>query len=130
MKEQFADYETSKMLKELGFDELTLAYTHKDGGKEMFSIDHSVEKYNSKKTKWFIAHPLWQQVEQWLWERYGMYITKIQILDDCVDVWIKDKNKEGVQKLYVRTFDPLSAKRQAMTQIVQHIHSKLTPNNP
>ena len=64
------------------------------------------------------------EIKEWLWCRHEISITKIQILEDCVDVWIKDENKEGVKKIYVRTSDPISAEIQGITSAVSDLYSQ------
>lgn len=79
MKKQFVTYEIALKLKELGFDEHTLGYFGKDnnfriaedscnyGG--IYSTCPLIRRNN------FILAPLWQQVIDWLREKYDYNIT-------------------------------------------------------
>ena len=70
---QCADYETSKMLKEIEFSEDCICWF--DDKKEiMFS-------FTSKDESQYVHAPLWYQVEEWLWEKH-----KITIEIEKVDV--------------------------------------------
>ena len=74
MKEQFCDYETSKMLKELGFDEPCFGVYSVSGE---FNYPHEVHQlYRPKNTQLglYPTAPLFQQVKQWIYETHQAYI--------------------------------------------------------
>lgn len=83
MKENFCDYETSKMLKELGYNEVCLAwFTDRADDKtqlqqmsfEMSAYYSEDEIKNSEVDEEVYCAPLWQQAKQWLWEKHKMAI--------------------------------------------------------
>jgi len=84
MKNLFADYQTSKLLKELGFNEETNAcYWQKNGN---LFIQSYYANWNANtpdipdtETDEDVSAPLWQQVEEWLWEKHKFYICTVQI---------------------------------------------------
>lgn len=70
MENNFANYETSKKLKELGFDGKCLAF---------YSNANLIIQECSKKDMqphWEVtfAAPLWQQVRQWIWDNHKAFI--------------------------------------------------------
>lgn len=81
MHNLFADYQTSKLLKEhLGFDEICIAwYTDHAENKEsiqqmtfdmhMYFDDNDIK--NSEVDEGVYCASLWQQIEEWLWEKNG-----------------------------------------------------------
>lgn len=76
MEKQFVTFEIALALKEVGFNEPTLAYTYKGNtgtNVDVFSIDHDCIKWNSKEL--CVAHPLWQQVEEWLRELHNIQLS-------------------------------------------------------
>jgi len=77
MKEQFADYETAKMLKELGMNEKCFACYN--SAKTFILFDEDDCGYTHKNTELhsnnqFMTAPLWQQIEVWLWGMHFMWI--------------------------------------------------------
>lgn len=82
MKEQFCTYEIASKLKELGFDEPCLAFY--DEQYDDFLTELSIlggPKGCKNSDKWLInptnfAAPLWQQVIDFLWNKYHIIITR------------------------------------------------------
>lgn len=72
MKENFCDYETSKILKELGFDYECIACYDKNNMLATYTELFKPKNYN--KDAYCISAPLWQQTKQWLWEKHKMAI--------------------------------------------------------
>lgn len=76
MENQFVDYETSKFLKELGFNEVCLSY-YSNYNQQVNRNDSWAMGFTSKDlTEDFMEclAPTWQQVEQWLWDTYAVYL--------------------------------------------------------
>ena len=85
MKDRFTDYETAKLLKQIGFDEPCLAEFYiavtdfKDYSKApSFNLgtcilDADPEFCNNNLKDW-VSAPLWQQVEEWIFEKHKMFI--------------------------------------------------------
>lgn len=79
MKENFCDYETSKMLKELGFDEgCSNAYLPYDQAKTL--NNYLPKNWNGDQADYIdprkcpISAPLWQQAKQWLWDQHKIWV--------------------------------------------------------
>lgn len=89
MKKQFVTYDIALKLKELGFDEECLCTYGKSDKRFMRNpgtnmIDEPVEDnpyywQNSKVHESVICAPLWQQVIDWLREKYGFYVNIHQL---------------------------------------------------
>ena len=76
MDKQFATYEISKKLKELGFNEECLGlywHTSNKPHNGTFALAFNVLKDTQK---YCIAAPLWQQVIDFLWNKYHIVITR------------------------------------------------------
>lgn len=82
----FADYETSIMLKQLGFNEECFNHYDNDNDNEdlsdksfyLQSYMHTLgvttsQLQKNKGMEGCVAAPLWQQVEEWLWLKYQIY---------------------------------------------------------
>ena len=84
-KEQFADYETSKMLKELGFDENTNAWypiIRKEVGRLVLHpqyFDYNDKDCFNKEYNRRCSAPLWQQVKQWLWGEHSLFMATMYL---------------------------------------------------
>ncbi len=79
MKEQFCDYETSKMLKELGFDEPCLAQWNILKDEKFLSAFHEGNfRYYENSFKANLTAPLWQQAKAWIWDKHKIRITVIE----------------------------------------------------
>ena len=104
MKKQFVPYEIALKLKELSFDEECLAYFSNDkyhdlhhSCENVMEGDFVINNYNELKA------PLWQQVIDWIRERY-----KINIFFDCemnlssMEIaWFKYRYKIYIERVWV-----------------------------
>lgn len=72
MKEQFVPIEIASKLKEKGFCDDCLGFYYYDGSFQKYCL-----VYNESSDEWFktINAPLWQQVFDWLREKYNIHIT-------------------------------------------------------
>lgn len=127
MKEQFTDYETAKMLKELGFNQPCYARYNDDILGEnacMGSLDH-----NTDNADWVTSAPLYQQAEQWLWEKkiYVNVSCHKGIINKPRDFTVcsLDVDKKEIIAVVSRAFDsPITAKTEGIKQAIKHLHSK------
>jgi len=78
MNKQFVSYKIAKLLQKAEFKEVTFAYYYyyTDAGQQLYI--NGIELDYSTISKDFISAPLWQQVEDWLREKYNIeyVITK------------------------------------------------------
>lgn len=77
-KERFlADFDSAKMLKGLGFDELCMAFYEDDGefkyNNGTTSFENNYLAKNKSDLEYYTA-PLWPQIKSWLWEKYCIEI--------------------------------------------------------
>ena len=72
MKEQFVTYEIALKLKELGFDEKCFGYYSEQHDKTKLLCLYQEEDYFDEIR---LEAPLWQQVIDWLREKYNLYIS-------------------------------------------------------
>lgn len=85
MKNQFADYETSKKLKQLGFDEecFKIYCSSSNTGDNEIQLwktetvfdTKDVSKNSELTNENSCTAPLWWQIKEWLWEKYEIRIS-------------------------------------------------------
>ncbi len=114
MQNNFCDYETSKMLKELGFDEMCTGYYPPD--KELFITLFQQENRNSKYPH-LVHAPLWQQVEQWLWEQKGRWIQVSESNANEFGYTIQDV--ADVQSIKYGFKSPITARTEGIREAVK-----------
>lgn len=117
MKDQFVDYETAKMLKELGFDEKCFAW---------YIIQEKtivIEKCETN-TIGVLKSPLWQQVEQWLWEAH-----KIRFIIEgcsCFCLYVCDSEQREIYSDRSEKFlSPITAKNEGIKAAVKYLHRQI-----
>lgn len=69
-REQFLDYDHSKMIKDLGFDEKCMAH-YENKKLNIICLDNKNSYY---KPNTIITAPSWYQVEEFFWKKYKAYI--------------------------------------------------------
>ena len=86
METEFADYETSKRLKALSFNEGCLAQWNSLEHEQFISMFHDGgdRRYINAKDK-NITAPIWQQVKEWLWDNHKIRIDVLSygVFPDC-----------------------------------------------
>lgn len=123
MKSHFADYETSKMLKELGCDLIPLCIFYDNGkGQEIF--------WASQSDKSMPAF-LWQQAEQWLWEKQKINIEQNLFYGNQKELRLniyteafRDGNSIWFFRHKFETSNPITAKIEGIKAAVKYLHSK------
>lgn len=84
MKKQFVTYEIAKQLKELGFDEECFGYYHvNEGYTKGYAFCYSE---NTRTSDCSVLAPLWQQVIDFIWEKYHILINTYQISHEDI-IW-------------------------------------------
>lgn len=110
MNKQFCDYETAKKLKELGLKEKCFGF-YANKGKVHNICDNNWHSHRKIGEKIPVTSPLWQQIEEWLWEEHKIYIGLSRGLDDFWMVKYVDK-----------TFDsPITAKIEGIKAAVKYL---------
>ena len=117
MNNQFVPYDTAKKLKELGFDEPVMSYYNQEQLVTM--LDE--EDMNEGKE---ISAPLWQQVEEWLWEEHKIFIEVRFFISTKYgfDIWDNHRGRFNNQG---RDFDsPIQAKQEGIKAALNHLYKK------
>src|SRR3990167_8634726 len=121
MKNKFADYETSKILKELGFSEKCFGF-YANEGKVHNICDNGWHgnKINRKETP--IVSPLFQQVKHWLFVEKNIYFeskfnTKIQAF--IVSAW-----QDGIKISEIESNIPTLAETDCIKSVVMEFSSQ------
>lgn len=130
MKEQFVDFETAKMLKELGFNEaceymydgFILIRSEKLPARYETNFNSELSKHRFAK---YISAPLWQQVEQWLWEEHNI-ILEIDEVDNGRIFCSVSKLGENYLFETEANDSPITAKTEGIKAAVKHLHSQLS----
>lgn len=127
MKQQFADYETVKRLKELGFDKSCLAFYY-DAADGYFSKKFELGSMHKQFNGYFLA-PLWQQIEEWLFEEHSM---AIQMTSECgtygngeCGYYYSCYNGNE----FIENVSPITAKMEGIKAAVKHLHEKYEKQN-
>lgn len=126
MKEQFVPYETSKMLKELGFDEPCFGLYGIHGE---FRYSHeAVQLYRPKNSDLTICTtaPLWQQVKQWLFDRQSK--VRIDVARSQGEYFV-GVFKEGLHLFSIdaQFNSPITAEIEGIKKAVEYLHEKIKP---
>ena len=118
MNNQFVPFETAKKLKELGFDEESVS-------EGMYSaegkfIGMKLKNYSFMST---IHAPLWQQVEEWLWEEHRIFLSLGLTHFSVYDY----KKENGTCEVYFKAGleeNPIQAKQEGIKAAVNHLYKK------
>jgi len=133
MNEQFTDYETAKRLKELGMDEICIGFFNPSytemGGSLLFS-NNGGDFDNWNKKEHLISAPLWQQVEQWLFDEHKVSINSEAIGESNVRfkcrVYIERPDMLELIA-YTHHNSPIQAKNEGIKKAVGYLHEH-SPN--
>lgn len=130
MKDQFATYPVSKMLKDLDFNEGCYSgYLHSES---LEKIDSALIRNKGMAEDW-IAAPLWWQVKKWLWEKH-------KIIIEIQDIPIRSEEelgaiyececavRDGLGEL-INVFDsenPITAEIEGIISAVEYLNDQIT----
>ena len=130
MKEQFSDYQTSKMLKKLGSNqEQTSAYYLK--GKFHFNSINNRTFGESKSD--IVSAYLWQQVKQWLWENHKIFFTThsdgLEAKQFGTEIFVNEKvtkaSNMSIKLFHLVWFDsPNVSEIEAIKKAVEYLYSQ------
>lgn len=121
MKEQlFADYETSKMVRDLGFKETCFKMYHHGEFLDSYS-DTLIDGF--KDTQPTFRCPLWSQIKQWLWEK--QHRVRIAVMRESGTYFVA-VFKEGMHLCSIDTsFDsPITAETEGIKKAVEYLYTK------
>lgn len=138
MKELFLDYQHSKMLKELEFNEPCLkiycAYsTTGDNEIKLWKSETIFEKDSSKNSRLSNENsctaPIYQQVKQFLWEKYEISIEVERVSISTVLFKVRvyqfvNGDNELIQYLHFES--PIEAEIEGIKTAISHLRKQLT----
>ena len=121
----FADYNTSKLLRELGFDEPCFGVYSLNNE---FSYSHDAHQlYRPKNSQLFYSTaPLWQQIESFLWDKYLIQVreTSMEIGSGwyskfiiCSNSDIQEAFKQGMGMEYYDS--PITSKIEGIKKVIR-----------
>lgn len=129
MKNQFIPYEHAKMMKELGFDE-DCEYSYNEDGEEKINdmyhspINNTELEKQYKEYGWDskeISRPLYQQCEEWLWEKH-------KILIKVSNEWSRFGASILINKELICATDkydsPIIAHREGILKAIEYLHKQ------
>lgn len=128
MKEDFCDYNTSRMVKELGFKEECIAYYWANKDTFHWTIP-PYRNHNELPTR--ISVPSWQQIEKWLWEEHKLVLSHTlgNVKEEHSYVVYILHNKDGIYYKSIATSEsctsPIMAKIQSIIKAVEHLHKNI-----
>lgn len=140
MKDQLADFEISKKLKELGFKEQCLFMYNGGFDGKKFDLDIiDLENVDFNKpledddtyTNWAthqISAPYYQQIKKWLWEKYKIVIQVGNVSSHVegyneyeFETTIEDGDGQSID--YIDSFDsPITAEIDGIKKTVEYLH--------
>lgn len=131
MKDQFVPYKYAKMMKKLGFDEETIHYSINKNKKKIFSY-LPVRKWNTssfymENERIFpnIALPLYQQAEEWLWDKYNIQISEKEDLMANAGYYSVIK-EVGISKSESNFhLSPVTAHREGILKAIEYLHKQI-----
>lgn len=136
MKELLADFTTSKMLKELGFDEDCIAFYEEDGefkynnGSKEFNNNYLAK--NHKGIDYYSA-PLLEQVKKWLWIEHRIF-TIARPISWSENKYRFESYREGfgiVCSVDDEHLDsPLKSEQEGIKKSVEYLHKLYKVKNP
>jgi hypothetical protein len=124
MKNQFADYEISKMLKELVFNESCFGEYDQEGGFRYCNMSSIIIDEFTGNT---ICAPIWQQIKEWLWEKHQINIETERV--NITPILFKTRvyqymNKEAGLITYLHFESPIKAETEAIKTAVEFLYSQ------
>ena len=137
MENQFVDYETSKKLKELGFDEPCICL-HDDFMNDVVSSGVMISTkrmlpvtYSQLSNPKNITIPMWQQVKEWFWKNKHYSLTVRMIGNQYTyEIW-NDKTKRFIE-YGVKYYSPIEAEKDGIKNLVEILYNQtavaVTPN--
>jgi len=125
----FADRETSVLLKKLGFHEECLM-CYFDGAKkpnEAFERMDSLTDYNdTENPEGYYSAPLWYQIKNWLWEKHQVYFQPYYAWKGCFGCRILKSKTGGLPNgLTTPIYSPVEAEIEALKVAVKDIHDNI-----
>lgn len=126
MKDQFADYETAKMLKELG-------YPKSQDGKHFgwYRVDKNIlvdRDIPSRMQSHFntILAPLWKQVKEWLWEQKHRPSIMVYRFGTYYFYYIEFAvTKEKLPNSKEKFNSPIEAEIEGIKRAVEYLYKKI-----
>jgi len=113
----FADYETSKMLKELGFDlgitDFSKAYD-KNGNEVNWTTKH-----------FYCWKPIWQQVKEWLWEEHWIAFECFYDKEMRKFICGGWKLDNELTTFKTQSKSPIESETKAIQQTIKYLHKQL-----
>ena len=128
MKGLLADFMTSKMLKELGFNEDCIAFYEEDGE---FKYNNGTQEFgsnwlaNNKKNIEYYSAPLLEQVKKWLWMEHRIF-TIARPISWSENTYRFESYRDGfgiVCSIDDEHLDsPLTAENEGIKKSVEYLH--------
>lgn len=125
MKNQFVPYETAKALKELNLNQEIFEgdwyyVTMKDDTQKAFCWTSGEDKPYEFMNP--IKAPLWQQIEEWLWEKHKIWISIKYSLGEYYYVAYRKRVEMVMHNDDNLLFSsPITAKHSAITSAIKHL---------
>jgi hypothetical protein len=125
MNKHFADFETNKKLKELGFNGVCIAYCWID--KDTFHWVRFPENHNRLPTR--ISVPLWSQVKEWLWSEHKIWIKpseeKNVHLQFCYYIMQNNEWIEPLDSKITKYDSPVTSEIEGIKKAVEYLYSQI-----
>lgn len=122
MENQFADYETSKILKELEFNDECFGFYAYNPIYDEYILFNGIK--TDKGNTAALAAPLWQQIEEWLWNnKIFIEINRLVHEKFCFVVYMGDP----IYHIYsfnkkIESNSPIDYRIEAIKYAIKYLH--------
>src|SRR4029078_12503762 len=133
MQETFCDFETAKILKELGFDQTTnegnwYYILMRDESRKAFCCTEI--KYLFNKFMNPILEPTWWQIKIWLWEKHKIFIDFLSNKEDYKDHYFFMASSATFENLIsseMSAVNPIMLEIEVIKNTVKYLYKQLKP---
>lgn len=117
MKSQFIPYEHAKMMKDLGFEDVCYGFYAYLENQKMWIV---MDLIKSKNEGYGVSAPLFQQAEEWLWEKHKCRIETRQIGDEYTYEIFDEYNNPFEHD--TTFYSPIMAKQQGIMEAIEYLN--------
>lgn len=127
MKDQFLPYEYSEMLKELGFKDQCFMFYSGNGIDANFirntNADDDYVLIGGSSPQKGVSAPLYQQAEQWLWEKHHLRIAVYRMPSAySFDIFKEEIGEKKIAMGRFTCYHPITAKQEGVRQTIEYLY--------
>lgn len=120
MKDQFIPYEYANIMKELGYKEECYGFYALNHIRNERIILDNIKSNNEGNV---VSAPLYQQAEEWLWDKHGIYIKVLNSSEGKIFKHIIYKDKNDITDISCEFYSPITTHREAILKAIAHLNT-------